>query len=300
MEEIITPEGRVLAVHVPARLPGTAWQINGRYLKRAGDELTAMGDEELRAIFAEAGLDFSAHPCPGATVADLAPASIATFRERWVKKTRDDRRLAWNDAETLTNADSALAWRVILHHDTHTHPYLGPVTGNNIDFTAPAPEDLLAATNSYLEVELTATDNGGLTHVVTRDLNPRKVDVTLASSPAGRTLSINGASFTAPQTFVSWDAWGLQVEAPSQTVPGVQGWLFQSTRIKTAFADPASHFHHYATLTDEQAVFAARDIWHSINRPNLIENILPTRPRATLVLRKDADHAINRLRLRKL
>ena len=57
---------------------------------------------------------------------------------------------------------------------------------------------------------------------------------------------------------------------------------------------------HYATLTDEQAVFAARDIWHSVNRPNLIENILPTRPRATLVLRKDADHAINRLRLRKL
>jgi type I pantothenate kinase len=68
----------------------------------------------------------------------------------------------------------------------------------------------------------------------------------------------------------------------------------------TAFADPASHFHHYATLTDDQAVFAARDIWHSINRPNLIENILPTRPRATLVLRKDADHSINRLRLRKL
>ena len=63
---------------------------------------------------------------------------------------------------------------------------------------------------------------------------------------------------------------------------------------------PASHFHHYSTLTDEQAVFAARDIWHSINRPNLIENILPTRPRATLVLRKDADHSINRLRLRKL
>ena len=67
-----------------------------------------------------------------------------------------------------------------------------------------------------------------------------------------------------------------------------------------AFADPQSHFHSYSTLTDEQALFAARDIWHSINRPNLIENILPTRPRATLVLRKDADHSINRLRLRKL
>jgi type I pantothenate kinase len=53
-------------------------------------------------------------------------------------------------------------------------------------------------------------------------------------------------------------------------------------------------------LTDQQAEIAARDIWRSINRPNLIENILPTRPRATLVLRKDADHSINRLRLRKL
>jgi type I pantothenate kinase len=68
----------------------------------------------------------------------------------------------------------------------------------------------------------------------------------------------------------------------------------------TAFANPASHFHHYARLTDQQAVVAAGDIWRSINRPNLVENILPTRPRATLVLRKDADHSINRLRLRKL
>ena len=82
----------------------------------------------------------------------------------------------------------------------------------------------------------------------------------------------------------------------------IEGWYisrFLSMR-DGAFADPASHFHHYSTLTDEQAVFAARDIWHSINRPNLIDNILPTRPRATLVLRKDADHSINRLRLRKL
>jgi type I pantothenate kinase len=67
-----------------------------------------------------------------------------------------------------------------------------------------------------------------------------------------------------------------------------------------AFADPASHFHHYAGLTDGQAVSAARDIWRTINRPNLIENILPTRPRATAVLRKDSDHAIKRLRLRKI
>lgn len=68
----------------------------------------------------------------------------------------------------------------------------------------------------------------------------------------------------------------------------------------TSFANPDSHFHAYASLTDEQATAAARDLWISINRPNLIENILPTRPRATLVLRKDHDHSINRVRLRKL
>ncbi|MDG3012332.1 type I pantothenate kinase [Rhodococcus sp. D2-41] len=68
----------------------------------------------------------------------------------------------------------------------------------------------------------------------------------------------------------------------------------------TAFADPNAHFHHYAALSDEHATIAAQEIWHSINRPNLVENILPTRPRATLVLRKDFDHTINRLRLRKL
>ncbi|MCH5642108.1 MULTISPECIES: type I pantothenate kinase [unclassified Gordonia (in: high G+C Gram-positive bacteria)] len=68
----------------------------------------------------------------------------------------------------------------------------------------------------------------------------------------------------------------------------------------TSFADPNSHFHAYASLTDDQATAAARDLWLSINRPNLIENILPTRPRASLVLRKDVDHSINRVRLRKL
>ena len=54
-------------MHVPARLPGTAWQIDGRYFKRAGDELAALSDAELRAMFAETGPDFSAELCPGAT-----------------------------------------------------------------------------------------------------------------------------------------------------------------------------------------------------------------------------------------
>ncbi|MFF5989760.1 type I pantothenate kinase [Prauserella flavalba] len=68
----------------------------------------------------------------------------------------------------------------------------------------------------------------------------------------------------------------------------------------TAFADPTSHFHHFASLPDDEARAEAKHLWKTINEPNLIENIRPTRPRATLVLRKDADHSINRVRLRKL
>jgi type I pantothenate kinase len=68
----------------------------------------------------------------------------------------------------------------------------------------------------------------------------------------------------------------------------------------TAFADPASYFHRYAVLADDQAMARADALWQEINEPNLVSNILPTRARADLVLQKGSDHSINRVRLRKL
>ena len=67
-----------------------------------------------------------------------------------------------------------------------------------------------------------------------------------------------------------------------------------------AFADPQSYFHRFASLSEEQAIDRARTIWASINEPNLVENILPTRSRAKLVLRKDTDHAVSTVLLRKI
>ncbi|MDP9827223.1 type I pantothenate kinase [Kineosporia succinea] len=69
---------------------------------------------------------------------------------------------------------------------------------------------------------------------------------------------------------------------------------------ETAFTRPESYFHRYAALTDDEAVATAERIWLDINEKNLIENVLPTRGRATLVLTKGADHAARRIRLRKL
>ena len=67
----------------------------------------------------------------------------------------------------------------------------------------------------------------------------------------------------------------------------------------TAFAHPESYFHRYASLSDDEAIATAEEIWDTINAPNLRENILPTRSRATLVLMKGPDHTVERVRLRK-
>jgi type I pantothenate kinase len=68
----------------------------------------------------------------------------------------------------------------------------------------------------------------------------------------------------------------------------------------TAFSDPKSYFHRYASLTDEEAIATASAIWTSINLVNLHENILPTRQRSDLILNKGANHIINEVALRKL
>lgn len=69
---------------------------------------------------------------------------------------------------------------------------------------------------------------------------------------------------------------------------------------KTAFRDPAAYFHKYAHLTDDEALVRARDIFRSINKKNLMENILPTRQRARLILTKGPDHSVETVALRRL
>ncbi len=68
----------------------------------------------------------------------------------------------------------------------------------------------------------------------------------------------------------------------------------------TAFRDPKSFFHRYATLSDEEAVQTATSIWSRINLVNLHENILPTRQRADLILCKTASHKVQEVSLRRL
>jgi type I pantothenate kinase len=82
----------------------------------------------------------------------------------------------------------------------------------------------------------------------------------------------------------------------------IESWYVERFLVlqRTAFQDPASYFHHYRLLSREEAVQAARAIWREINEPNLRQNIRPTRPRARLVLTKDADHAVREITLRRM
>jgi type I pantothenate kinase len=84
-------------------------------------------------------------------------------------------------------------------------------------------------------------------------------------------------------------------------VESVTQWFigrFEQLR-EGAFTNPKSYFHRYAEMPFEQALARANEIWRTINLPNLIENIQPTRSRATLVLQKGSDHVVQSVLLRK-
>jgi type I pantothenate kinase len=69
---------------------------------------------------------------------------------------------------------------------------------------------------------------------------------------------------------------------------------------RTIFTDERSYFHPYAQVDQDEAAAQAEHFWRDVNEVNLVANILPTRARATLVLNKDHDHRIRRVRLRRI
>lgn len=82
----------------------------------------------------------------------------------------------------------------------------------------------------------------------------------------------------------------------------IKNWYIQRfLKLKsTAFREEKSYFNKYSYLSDEEAVNEATSLWEKINYVNLIENILPTRQRANLILRKSENHSVNQISLRKL
>jgi type I pantothenate kinase len=91
----------------------------------------------------------------------------------------------------------------------------------------------------------------------------------------------------------------IYMDAEAQVIEEWYVTRFMRLR-QTAFRDPAAYFHRYAHLSPDEARAQALEIWRTINERNLYENILPTRQRARLILRKGPNHRIESVALRRI
>lgn len=103
-----------------------------------------------------------------------------------------------------------------------------------------------------------------------------------------------------PQLFVSdFFDFSIYVDAKEEDIAR---WYVERFKVlqRTAFSNPASYFHRYAGLSEEEAEETAMGIWREINGRNLRRNILPTKWRAHLILEKGPNHFVQGVKLRKL
>ncbi len=113
-------------------------------------------------------------------------------------------------------------------------------------------------------------------------------------------LQTRGAKLGEQNVFVSdYFDFTMYVDAKSDDIRQWYVDRFLSLR-STVFNLPGAYFSHYAKLNTEEATETANNIWNTINDVNLVENILPTKNRAKLILHKGADHAIEGVKMRKM
>lgn len=111
-------------------------------------------------------------------------------------------------------------------------------------------------------------------------------------------LNVLQAVSNAPVVSSDFFDFSIYLDAGTEAI---QRWYVERFLLlqRTVFQDPSSYFHHYRDLDPDRAQEVATGIWDAINLPNLLHNILPTRERARLILRKGADHAVEQVRLRR-
>jgi glucose/arabinose dehydrogenase len=132
-----------------------------------------------------------------------------------------------SDAEDGTLPASAFTWRVDFHHDTHTHPFVAPTTGaRSGSFTIPTTGETSA--NVWYRIHLSVRDSAGLVHASERDILPRKVQLTLATNPAGLQLRLDGQPVATPLTFHSVVGIARSLQAPTPQTSGPSTYEFVS------------------------------------------------------------------------
>lgn len=139
-----------------------------------------------------------------------------------------------------SDVSSTLQWRVLLHYVPAGRPEAARIqslfTGTGKDRRPPpmpAPEDFGedfgAAERSFVEIQLTARDVKGLTHTVTRTLEPNRVPLTFTTDPPGLRIDVNGLVLTATRTIASWEGYEIRASTPSlQRDAAGRGWRLKA------------------------------------------------------------------------
>jgi glucose/arabinose dehydrogenase len=116
--------------------------------------------------------------------------------------------------------DSAFSWTIVFHHDTHTHPFLGPIVGTKAgSFQIPSSGEVSA--NTWYRIHLVVTDSDGLKSEATRDVVPVTASFTLNTNVPGLVVTLDGQPFPTPFTTRGVVNFARAISAPSpQTVNG--------------------------------------------------------------------------------
>jgi glucose/arabinose dehydrogenase len=131
------------------------------------------------------------------------------------------------DPENGTLPASAFTWRVDFHHDTHSHPFVPTTTGvTGGSFTIPTSGE--TAANVWYRIFLTVRDSSGQTHDSHRDVLPRTANLTLATSPAGLQVGLDGQPTSTPFTFPSVVGIVRALSAPATQTSGGTTYEFVS------------------------------------------------------------------------
>ena len=167
-------------------------------------------------------------------------------------------RLKGSAVDSAGNAlpDSQLSWEVRKHHATHFHPFLDRQEGNDFDLPAtPGPEDVYAATNSYLEVIMYAVDGDGLTTTVTRNVYPLLINIEIDTFPSGLEMLIDGTPIVTPTIITSWENHSLHLDVEDQPPYYFTSWSDGGNRSHYIILPKAS-----MTMLSFNATFAEASI----------------------------------------
>jgi GMP synthase C terminal domain len=155
-----------------------------------------------------------------------------------------------SDPEDSAEPATRLTWWADLHHDTHDHPFQPETTGGSGTVTIPTRNE--TSDNIWYRFHLRATDSAGLSTEVTRDVLPRKVQVTLATQPAGLALTLDGQPVTTPTTVTG--VVGIERDLGAAEQANGRRYRFDSWSDGQAashtIATPASSTTYTATFTE--------------------------------------------------